>query len=167
MNDIVRNAVRSTPTLVAIALTLLLVDFLSGPLIEFPILFVLPVVLITYSRGVRYGIVFATVLIFTRFAFHFVWATPRSTLQALSNVIIEFSTLGLFVYFTSALAEKTKRIELLEGILSICSYCKRIRNADGGWETTEKYFSDRTDAQFSHGLCADCVKEHYGEFLKK
>jgi hypothetical protein len=50
----------------------------------------------------------------------------------------------------------------LEGILPICSFCKKIRRPDGEWEGLEVYISERSTAQFSHGLCTTCEREHYG-----
>ena len=44
----------------------------------------------------------------------------------------------------------------LEGLLPICSYCKRIRDDAGGWSSLERFIERRTEAQFSHGICDDC-----------
>lgn len=55
-------------------------------------------------------------------------------------------------------------VKQLEGLLPICSFCKKIRNDKGYWNRIETYISDHTQAQFSHGLCPDCGKKHYGEY---
>jgi phosphoserine phosphatase RsbU/P len=47
-------------------------------------------------------------------------------------------------------------LQRLEGLLPICAYCKRIRDEGGSWESIELYIQDRSKAQFSHGICADC-----------
>ena len=54
------------------------------------------------------------------------------------------------------------RIRYLEGLLPVCEYCKRIRT-EGTWVPIENYVSDHSAALFSHGLCPDCRREHYGE----
>jgi len=59
-----------------------------------------------------------------------------------------------------ALAE----VKTLRGILPICSYCKKIRDDDGYWNQVEVYVRDRSDANFSHGICPDCMKKHYPEY---
>jgi len=51
-----------------------------------------------------------------------------------------------------ALAEVTR----LQGMLPICSYCKKIRNDQNSWEQLESYISDHSHATFSHGICPDC-----------
>ena len=57
----------------------------------------------------------------------------------------------------SAIAE----IKTLQGILPVCSYCKNIRDDQGSWSRIEAYISKHSDAQFSHGVCPDCMKEHH------
>jgi hypothetical protein len=54
-------------------------------------------------------------------------------------------------------------VTILEGILPICSFCKKIRTVDGRWEQLESYISAHSEAQFSHGLCEPCARKHYPE----
>jgi CheY-like chemotaxis protein len=68
-----------------------------------------------------------------------------------------------------ALTERVKELEAafsqvkqLQGMLPICSYCKKIRNDQNYWQRVEGYISDHTNVEFSHGICPDCsvrVKE--------
>ncbi|HTY39049.1 MAG TPA: response regulator [Bacteroidota bacterium] len=53
-----------------------------------------------------------------------------------------------------------REIKQLQGLLPICSYCKRIREEDMSWLPIEKYITQRTDALFSHGVCPDCYEKH-------
>jgi hypothetical protein len=57
-----------------------------------------------------------------------------------------------------------KRVKYLEGLLSICSFCKKIRVGDR-WEPVEQYIGERTDADFTNSLCPDCLFEHYGPIV--
>lgn len=52
-----------------------------------------------------------------------------------------------------------EHITLFSGLLPICSYCKRIRNGQGGWEQVETYIREHTAAEFSHGICPDCLEK--------
>lgn len=47
-------------------------------------------------------------------------------------------------------------IRTLKEILPICSYCKRIRDADSSWLTIEAYISRHTNTRFSHSICPSC-----------
>jgi len=49
-------------------------------------------------------------------------------------------------------------VRQLQGLLPICSYCKRIRNDQNYWEQLETYLSDHTTALFSHGICPSCYQ---------
>jgi PleD family two-component response regulator len=62
-----------------------------------------------------------------------------------------------------ALAE----VKTLSGLLPICASCKKIRDDKGYWNQIEVYIRDHSEAEFSHGLCPDCAKKLYDEYLKK
>jgi len=73
-----------------------------------------------------------------------------------------------------ALAERVKQLEEalsqvkeLQGILPICSYCKKIRDDQNYWQKVENYISDHTDAQFTHGICPDCYERVIREFKEQ
>jgi chromosome segregation ATPase len=51
------------------------------------------------------------------------------------------------------------RVNQLEGIIPICSYCKKIRDDQNGWQPLETYISDHSEVLFSHGACPDCLAE--------
>lgn len=51
-------------------------------------------------------------------------------------------------------------VRQLEGLLPICSYCKKIRDDDQAWCQVEEYVSRRTEATFSHGICPECYERH-------
>lgn len=53
------------------------------------------------------------------------------------------------------------RIKRLEGIISICMYCKNIRNEQESWEQLEKYIMEHSDAFFSHGICPTCMEKRF------
>ncbi len=59
------------------------------------------------------------------------------------------------------------RIKQLEGIIPICSYCKKIRDKENSWLQLEAYISQHSDAVFSHGMCPDCFEEQVKQFKEK
>jgi len=55
-------------------------------------------------------------------------------------------------------------VKQLSGLLPICSFCKKIRDEKGEWKQMETYISEKSDAEFSHGICQECAKKHYPDF---
>lgn len=68
---------------------------------------------------------------------------------------------------SKALAE----VKQLSGLLPICASCKNIRDDKGYWRQIESFLRDHSDAEFSHGICPDCVRKLYpdlaDDILKK
>ena len=69
-----------------------------------------------------------------------------------------------------ALASKVKSLEKalaevkqLSGLIPICMHCKRIRDDNDFWHRVEDYMTEHSDATFSHGLCPECLEEHYSD----
>ncbi len=54
-------------------------------------------------------------------------------------------------------------IKTLSGMLPICASCKKIRDDKGYWNQIETYIRERSEAEFSHGICPDCLGELYPE----
>lgn len=52
-----------------------------------------------------------------------------------------------------------KEVKHLQGFLSICAHCKKIRDEDNTWQPMEGYVSKRSEATFSHGFCPDCYEK--------
>lgn len=55
-------------------------------------------------------------------------------------------------------------IKTLEGLVPICSHCKKIRDDKGYWNHLETYLDEHSQATFSHGICPDCMKRHYPDY---
>ena len=55
-------------------------------------------------------------------------------------------------------------IKTLSGLFPICSNCKKIRDDQGYWNQIEKYIGERSNAEFSHGICPECAKKLYPDF---
>jgi PAS domain S-box-containing protein len=60
------------------------------------------------------------------------------------------------------LKEALANVKTLRGLIPICSSCKKIRDDKGFWSQVEVYVRDRSEAEFSHGICPECMKKLYG-----
>ena len=58
-----------------------------------------------------------------------------------------------------------QKMKYLEGILPVCASCKKIRDDKEGWQQIEEYIRDRSAVDFSHGICPDCARKLYPEWL--
>lgn len=69
------------------------------------------------------------------------------------------------------LEQALSHINKLEGILPICSHCKKIRTKGAdpekqeGWVQIESYMTEKTDAEFSHSICPECIKKYYSDII--
>ena len=100
------------------------------------------------------------------------WYTMRiQPYRTLDNVIegavITFVDITETKKIQNALQEASKEIRTLQGILPICSHCKKIRDDQGCWNQVEVYVRDRTtEVDFSHGICPECLGKLYPKFAQ-
>lgn len=64
----------------------------------------------------------------------------------------------------SELQTALSKVRQLQGLLPICSYCKRIRSDTDYWEQIDTYVAEHSDAQFSHGICPSCMDRAMNDF---
>lgn len=63
--------------------------------------------------------------------------------------------------FITELQESIGKVRTLSGLLPICSSCKKIRDDKGYWNQIERYITQHSMAEFTHGLCPECIKNLY------
>jgi len=56
------------------------------------------------------------------------------------------------------LEDALSKVKLLQGLLPICAYCKRVRDDRNYWQQVENYVTDRSAARFSHSICPSCYE---------
>lgn len=61
--------------------------------------------------------------------------------------------------------EDIVELHTLRQLVPICAHCKNIRCPDDSWESVETHMTRHASMKFTHGLCPECLQEHYGEFL--
>jgi CheY-like chemotaxis protein len=57
------------------------------------------------------------------------------------------------------LEQALAQVQVLQGLLPICCYCKKIRNDGNYWQQVEEYLREHSSVRFSHGICPDCVRD--------
>jgi hypothetical protein len=154
---------------VAVVAVIVCSDYLGG--IEFfPLLYAVPVGLAAWYSGKRAAIALAVAVPLVRLVTlselptlpGATWTLGAAT--AARGVVVFF--IGLwFARLAEVERALDRRVRVLEGLLSICSFCKSIRNENGEWERLEAFISRKSEAKFSHGFCPSCGAAHYGGFF--
>ena len=62
------------------------------------------------------------------------------------------------------LQEALSKVKMLSEFLPICVSCKKIRDDKGYWNQVEVYIRNHSEAEFSHGICPECMKKLYPDF---
>ena len=145
----------------AISLVVVALDYLSGPVIQFPAAFVIPVSLAAWYNGRPWGIALAVVLPLVRLYFTTILNAPWSFAEAAVNAGIRIAVLGFFAVLVDRVAVQSaalsKRAELLEGMLPVCVLCKRVRDERKTWHPLEQYVLSKSKEQVTHEVCPDCA----------
>ena len=170
--NVLRRLYDDRPTAVSAlaAGVVLAVDYMTGRYIQFPILYAVPSGLAAWKQNKRTAVLLSVLLPVVRFFFHYPWREGLSFSNAMVNAVIRILALLLYSYLIYRLSWQTKaletKVDVLEGILPICSYCKKIRNERGAYEPVEQYISEHSQALFSHGICPDCARRNYPGLFK-
>jgi len=85
---------------------------------------------------------------------HFVLEGRAVVEEITSTPVIEED--GTIDYVIEEFRDLSELLGLNKGIITTCSYCKKIRDVDGKWVPFEKYLQKHTGAYFSHGICQEC-----------
>jgi GAF domain-containing protein len=67
---------------------------------------------------------------------------------------------------STRLAEALDQVKTLQALLPICAWCKRIRDDKGYWDQIETYFHKHTGADFTHGICPQCLEKAHVEWKR-
>ncbi len=89
------------------------------------------------------------------------WLLERAVRHAIERKRLHREREEVIARLDRALAE----VKQLSGMLPICAHCKKVRDDTGYWKQIERYVAERSEAEFSHGICPQCLQEEYAEYL--
>ncbi len=149
----------------ALSAVILVADYLCGPVLLFPILFILPVMLAGWNCARREAIFIAVFLATARGGVT-IFRDPDPIPAELVNGLVRGVVLVGLAVLVSRVAEQNaqlaRRVKQLEGLIPICANCKRILDEEKHWTRLETYIVEHSEAEFTHGVCPDCARLHYG-----
>lgn len=181
---------RSAPFIWSAAVSLNLIiglaDYVTGYEVGLSVFYLGPIVLSVWFINRRAGIFMSVLSIVTMAATMYLTGyvaglAHRGYLTDSWTLFLRFCFYIIVVFLVSSLKEsfdKQERlvvelkkaldeIKTLSGFLPICASCKKIRDDRGYWNELEKYISEHSEAQFSHGLCPECAERLYPEYFKR
>jgi GAF domain-containing protein len=88
----------------------------------------------------------------------------QKALQALARQVMALLELRRV---STHLADALDHVKTLQGLLPICAWCKRIRDDEGYWDQVEAYFHKYMGADFTHGICPQCLEKAHAEWEHK
>ena len=62
----------------------------------------------------------------------------------------------------SELRRALEDVRILEKLLPICAWCKKIRDDGGYWQQIETFLGEHANTRFTHGICPDCERKLRG-----
>jgi len=171
--------------LVAIALSVLVLgytDYITGYEFGFFVFYFLPIAIAAWKLGFTSSCLISILSsivwflsdiysshLYSSIAFAF-WNT---IIRFLSFLIIAYSTSKIRLLLTKEpeiaqeLRDALSQIKTLSGLIPICASCKKIRDDKGYWNQLEAFIQEHSGAEFSHGICPDCMKKLYGVVLEE
>jgi hypothetical protein len=172
-------------TYIGIGVLLLLlvdgVDYLSGHEVSFFVFYFLPIAFVSWHTNRNVATFFAVVVTGNWLVINYLEGTFYShwlirywnagvRLAAFLTIALVFAFIKqqlrqaqqLNQELTTALAE----VKRLSGFLPICASCKKIRNDHGSWEQIEMYIRERSEAEFTHSLCPECMHRIYPDLAR-
>lgn len=144
----------------AFGLICLAADYVTGPAIQFPVLYLAPISLASWYTGRTWGLTLAVILPLLRLSFFTIWDAPWGPAPAI-NAAVQVTVFTWFAWLvdrTSRQMRDLMRMRLLEGILGVCRVCKKIRDQHGdAWQPIEAYAATHPN-EFQHDVCPDCER---------
>jgi len=93
--------------------------------------------------------------------------SPIELLARIKSGLRLHDTIESFYLSNIELKKAVDSIDKLQGLLPICTNCKKIRDDDGYWFQVEKYIETHSDASFSHSICPVCADKLYPDIMNK
>ncbi len=157
------SAVGRPVTWLVLSVLCLAIDYQAGPMIQFPIAYLIPISLAAWSGGRWWGIGLAVTLPLCRLYFTTaIWDSPQTLWESVTNAAIRVTVFVTFAWLIDRTARQMRALRhmrVLEGMLGVCSVCKRIHDdrADA-WSPLEAYLSTHPQ-EFKQAVCPSCATD--------
>lgn len=146
-------------TQIAFSLGILLLDLATGPFLQFPILFVLPVLSAAWYRSFRFALVFSIVLPIGRLIIAEYEDASAPVIYLAINCVIRIFVLTTMAYLTARTARQNRELnQQVDTLVTICAWSRMVEY-QGGWISFEEYLRRRFNIRVSHGVSPEELKK--------
>jgi hypothetical protein len=141
-------------------------DYITSYEISLAIFYYLPIAYAAWHLGRLWSFVFsilcATTLTWVEVAsgqhYSSDWVVAeRVVMQVLVFGFVAFS----FNYFKRAIAQEKEKVRRLEGMLTFCSCCHKLRDEQGNWTDLNSFLREGRGVETEAKLCPTCAREMY------
>ena len=142
-----------------------LMDYVTGPSIHSAVLFYfIPVAMAAWSGALWWALGLASIWPFLRLYIESLWHVTAPWALTIDDTLLNWIVSAGFAALVWHVVRQERRLRVLQGMLPICGFCKRIRSG-AEWQQMEQYITDHSEAQFSHTFCPECRKQHYPQYF--
>ncbi len=90
------------------------------------------------------------------------WTTKRVAVFGCGLLAFAIITLTVWRYLSMLRLKLKAEIPYYQCLTpNLFTSCKKVRDDRGYWNQIEVYIRDHSEAEFSHGICPDCMKKLY------
>lgn len=147
-----QRALRHPATHLLCSAGILMLDLVTGPFLQFPILFVLPVAAAAWHVGSRLAYSLAVVLPVGRLAVAWLIDQPSPTAYIVVNCLIRIMVLLFIAYLVRRIVRRAQMLEgRLDSLVTVCAWSRTVEY-EGEWLSFEEYLRRRFKVQVSHGI---------------
>jgi len=147
-------------------------DIKTGLQLKLGPFYLLPVMLVAWHGGMFPGVVAAVMAASAWRGIDVFWrSSPVPGVIVFWDGFIHllsFVAVAMFVSWARSLVLRERalvhdlsallaNVKELEGLLPVCAWCKKVRDDQGYWQQMETYISDHSKADWTHGICPDCM----------
>jgi len=148
----IHSVLRHSAAYMAISSAILLLDWLTGPFLQFPILFVVPVALSAWFVPTRLTYALAMVLPLGRLAIAALGDSTTPFVYSAANCLTRIAVITFIAYLVRRVARQTKMLEArIDAMVTICAWSRTIEYA-GEWVSFEEYLLRKFNIVASHGI---------------
>jgi hypothetical protein len=153
-------------TYVLMGVAIWLLDLLTGNFLQFPILFVIPVVLSAWYCGRAMACWLAVGLPLGRLAIAALWELPSALEYIVANALIRIAVLLLIAYLVALAARQTRALQQrVDTLVKMCAWTRTVEY-QGQWVSFEEYLKLRFNIETTHGMSPEEAQRQVDELMK-